>query len=338
MSKKYLLTALFAATSLISISANSEENHSSHKISAPAGIMSDHLHKQGEYMLSYSYETMGMKGYLSGSDDVTTNSVLADYDMAATNMSMKMQMFNFMYGVTDSTSAMLMVPYISKEMSHIDDMGDVMSMKNSGLGDISVSAVTNVFENHDANHNITGLNLGFGLNLPTGDIDKMSNMGGMPNRMNYDMQLGSGTFDPSISATLYSMINGFYTGVETSYLARLYDNDNNYQLGDEAKISAWVSTGLTDFLNASFRLTGTSKGKVSGSDTEMSSMMMPGGEAKDTGGERVDAFFGFDMFAEDGKLASHKLQFEYGVPVYQDLNGTQMEFKNSLNLNYKMSF
>ena len=37
---------------------------------APIGVMGDHMHKKGEYMMSYRYMTMNMGGLLDGGDDI----------------------------------------------------------------------------------------------------------------------------------------------------------------------------------------------------------------------------------------------------------------------------
>ena len=39
---------------------------------APISVMGDHMHAMGEWMVSYRYMTMDMKGLLKGSDDVTS--------------------------------------------------------------------------------------------------------------------------------------------------------------------------------------------------------------------------------------------------------------------------
>ena len=43
---------------------------------APISVMGDHMHKMGEWMVSYRYMTMDMEGLLSESSSVTSNSML----------------------------------------------------------------------------------------------------------------------------------------------------------------------------------------------------------------------------------------------------------------------
>ena len=73
---------------------------------APITVMGDHMHAMGEWMVSYRYMTMDMKGLLKGSDDVNSNSqtgtmmMPGDYMMVPTEMFMDMHMFGAMYAIS----------------------------------------------------------------------------------------------------------------------------------------------------------------------------------------------------------------------------------------------
>jgi hypothetical protein len=356
--KKTILLSLTALTSLPAISAYSQDvaavsnvtsSHEGHNVSAPSGIMGDHLHKKGQYMFSYSFENMNMEGYRNGTNKVSNNDIFMNgYTMAATDMSMQMHMFNGMYGFTDNLTGMLMVPYTIKKMDMVDMMGMESDMESKGLGDIKISAATNVYSNHDMqNHSDFGANISFGLSLPTGSIDEdeshMMSMGmGMPmmmkHNMNYDMQLGSGTVDPTIGATVYNKVGKLNLGLQAMYTPRFGKNDNGYRLGDEAKLSGWAAYGVTDFMNASFRLDGKSWGKVEGQDRNIDTTMMPGGLSSQNGGERIDALVGVEFYKTKTQYGTHKLGLEYGVPIYESLNGPQMSTDNIGNITYKLMF
>ena len=55
---------------------------------APISVMGDHMHKMGEWMVSYRYMSMSMEGLPNGSSKVSSDSQLGtmmipgDYDMA----------------------------------------------------------------------------------------------------------------------------------------------------------------------------------------------------------------------------------------------------------------
>ncbi len=352
--KKLIISGLLVASSLTSISANSAEvasysnlpksmQHSAHRLSAPAGVMGDHVHNEGEFMFSYQLEHMKMDGYRDGTDKVSNDEVLMSYDMVATDMTMEMHMFNAMYGVYDNLTAMIMVPYVKKEMTHVDMDGEVMDMSADGLGDIKISGISNVFENHDeTDHSSFGANLNLGLSLPTGSIDEnfVHTHMGMPeeHHQEYQMQLGSGTIDPTIGATLYSRSDKIYLGSQASFTPRFGKNDNGYRLGNEARLNSWVSTPLSDFINASLRIDARNWGNVKGRDTMVSTAMMPGGTPSQNGGTRVDALIGFDLYQQISDLGTHKLALEYGIPIYENLDGPQMSTDQIVNVTYKLNY
>lgn len=81
--------------------------------------MGDHMHKKGEYMLSYRFSHMQMKGNRIGNNRVGTNfigsglfgmpGVLGGQSrVVPTKMSMQMHMFGAMYAPTDWLTLMAM--------------------------------------------------------------------------------------------------------------------------------------------------------------------------------------------------------------------------------------
>ena len=341
-----LLMALAANANAAEIASysNNQESHSEHTLNAPAGVMGDHVMKQGDFMLSYQLEYMKMKGYRDGTDKVSTGDILNNYDMAATDMSMEMHMLNAMYGAGDNFTAMIMVPYVKKEMTHIDSMGMSDDMSADGIGDIKLSGISNIYENHDsASHSMYGVNINYGVSLPTGSIDEdFTHDHGMgmteEHHMDYMMQLGSGTFDPTIGITVYKKNDGYYIGSQASYTPRFGKNDNGYRLGNEARLNSWVSKDVTDFLSASFRVDAKNWGNIKGQDQMVSTMMLPGGVPDQTGGTRVDALVGLDLYKQVSGIGTHKLAVEYGMPVYENLDGPQMSTDQIINLNYTIKY
>lgn len=87
---KSLADAIVTSLSLTSFSAFADDSYNSRPDAhAPIGIMRDHVHKEGEYMLSYRYDYMNMKGNRNGTNNLSTADVLSDYMMSPSKMSMK---------------------------------------------------------------------------------------------------------------------------------------------------------------------------------------------------------------------------------------------------------
>lgn len=165
---------------------------------APIGVMGDHLHKAGEWMLSYRYMRMTMDGNRDGTDSLSAQDVLGQgFMVTPLNMTMEMHMLGAMFAPTDDVTLMAMVPFLRNEMDHLTGMGANFTTESEGLGDISVTALWRMFENErDRAH------LNLGLSLPTGSIDERDATPINPSaKLPYPMQLGSGTTDLILGGT-----------------------------------------------------------------------------------------------------------------------------------------
>ena len=79
---------------------------------APIGVMGDHMHEAGHWMLSYRYMRMRMKGNRDGNHDLSIDEVFAlpvNYAAVPTDMDMEMHMFGVMYAPTDWLTAVLLI-------------------------------------------------------------------------------------------------------------------------------------------------------------------------------------------------------------------------------------
>ena len=170
---------------------------------APIGVMGDHMHKKGEYMMSYRYMTMNMDGLLDGGDDVSETSALnytrgdgTTHRIIPDSMDMQMHMLGFMYGYNDTITLMGMINYNEKDMTNntYNMMGTTkvgkFSAHTGGFGDSSISTLIKL-----SNDNINS-HISVGISLPTGSTtEEITAL--MPSgaykviRAPYGMQLGT---------------------------------------------------------------------------------------------------------------------------------------------------
>jgi len=332
--------------------------HEEHQMGAHAGHTGaaahiHHQHARGAWMFEYRFMRMDMAGLLNGTDDVATTDISGalpgmpptkdptkDYLMAPTAMTMDMQMLMAMYGLTDRVSMMLMGSYIRNDMDmvmHMPAMDMVGNMKTDGVGDVLLGAMDAVNENWTAS---------FSVSIPTGDIDQRVNvtmqgtipMTGMPVsttnniKAGYPMQLGSGTWDLVSSVTYADSTDRFGWGFQATYRWRLGKNDNDYALGNVLQAFGWGKYVLTPKLLGIGKLTVADWGRIDGQDPELNPDLAPTTDPGATGGTRVDLSLGLNGFLG----TAHVLGIEIGLPVYQDLNGPQLETDWILSLSYQL--
>lgn len=294
-------------------------NHGEHQ--APVGVMGDHLHKQGEWMVSYRYMYMDMDETYVGTEDVSTSRVLGEFPVAPLSMDMHMHMLGAMYGLTDEITVMLMVPYLDKSMDHRTRMGAEFTTGASGLGDIKLSGLFSVYE--QGSHR---LHLNFGVSFPSGSIDERDRTPMGPEQLlPYPMQLGSGTYDLHPGFTYAGHYDRWSWGLQFMTVQRLGENDRDYTLGNRYEATSWISYQLVDWARGSFRIRKSTWQDIDGADPDLNPNMVQTADPTRQAGKRWDALFGVDITGPDGSMfAGQRLGLELGLPIDVDVNGPQL--------------
>jgi len=322
--------------------ASSEAFANSHISRAPIGIMGDHNHGAGQWMTSYRYSRMNMSGNRDGGNSISTSDVLKNYMVSPLDMAMEMHMFGLMYGVRDDLTFMGMVPYVRKTMSHVNRMNVNFKTKSAGIGDVKLSGIYTLFdsgaEHKKMGHNHIGSNtlLNFGVTLPTGSIDNRDNTPMGYQKLPYPMQIGSGTFNPNIGISYSNNNDSFSWGAKADGILRFGKNDEGYRLGNEYIANLWAAKNVSEEVNLSARIEGKSWGDVNGKDSDLNPMMVPTARADLRGGTRADALFGFGIYTP--KLGDSRVAIEFGLPLYQNLDGPQLETDYRLTLGWQIVF
>lgn len=290
---------------------------------APAGVMNDHVHKAGHWMLSYKYMYMSMDGMRDGTHGVSNQKVLEQFMVTPTDMDMQMHMFGIMYAATDSISVMAMIPYVRKSMNHLTRTGVRFKTETQGLGDISFTTIFKVFDAHRQR-----IQLNAGISFPTGSIDKKDDTpAGSNQQLPYPMQLGSGTVDLIPGITYLGQHGSFSWGSQASAVLRVAENKKNYALGDRFDATAWGAWDWFDWISTSARADWQSWGNIDGANPALNPMMVPTADPNRQGGNRLDLLFGLNFYVPEGPtfIKGQRLSAEFGFPVYQDLDGPQLE-------------
>ncbi len=312
--KKYLIASLVLLNSSFAFSHDYESvRPDSH---APYGVMGDHTHKLGEVMLSYRFMRMEMNDNRDGTDRLSDSEVLADFPVAPRKMTMDMHMFGAMYAPNNKLTLMVMVPLLNISMDHVTRTGGEFTTKTDGFGDVKLSGLYSLYEH--GNHRV---HLNAGISLPTGSVDERDDTPIMANAiLPYPMQLGSGTYDLLPGITYNGQTVAWSWGAQLSGVVRLGENDEDYTLGNKIELTGWVAHKWNDHISTSFRLAGQNWGNIDGSDDRLNPNMVPTADTDRRGGDRVDALVGINY-----KMAGFRISAEVGAPVYQHLDGPQLE-------------
>ena len=349
-----LAASLFAAQALADAPGSSLNNAANH---APIGVMGDHLHDRGEFMLSYRFMHVDMRGNRTGTGSIDADAIVTTIPnrffgrpmqpptlrIVPTEMSMDVHVVGAMYAPTDRLTLMAMSMYMEKDMKHTTYMGGMgtnvrgsFRVKTNGIGDTRLFGLIRL---HDGKMHDFHLNAG--ISVPTGSTAKtheiLTPMGGRPTvRVPYAMQMGSGTYDLLPGITYNGNRNHWYWGGQYLGTFRL-DKDQGYALGDKHTLSAWLNYRWRPFVSASLRLQYDTLGDVDGMDSMIAGPVQTA-NPDNYGGDKLTLNLGINLMGQTGALAGQRLAVELGLPLQRNLNGPQMETDWTITAGWQYAF
>lgn len=312
----------------------------------PAGMMGDHVHPNGEWMIGLSWMHMHHSGAnFSGTEVISDADILAaGYPVRTQSMDMDMAMLHVMYAPNDTLTFTLMPSWNRMEMTmlgidpmagmgmmegahHMLTYGDTMTHSISGIGDTKLGVLVRLSDKRDF-----AVHAGLNLSIPTGSVSR-TNAGG--SLVHYGMQPGSGTWDLEPSITVKGLVEGFGWGAQVSYLARLEEaNESGFSFGDKFAASAWLSKPLSEAVSLSARLAFSAEGAIEGHYNGGHAHASPPDRQANYGGQAIEAGLGANVLVAD----DIRLGAEVTLPFYQDLNGIQVPRDFGLNISLAKMF
>lgn len=309
---------------------------------APLGVMAEHMHKAGEIMFSYRFMQMSMQVNRDGKHDLSSEEIVTGTPnrffgmpmqpptlrVVPTRMETSMHMLGAMYAPNDQITLMGMVSYFTKRMDHLTYAGPAgttrlgkFTTRSEGFGDTRLSAL---FRLGGSEHSQWIGNVG--VSAPTGDIDKTGQVlapnGMRPTlRLPYPMQLGSGTWDPTLGVTHTNHEGPIGWGGQWSSILRTEGNDEGYRLGDEHKLTGWLSRTWAPSVSTSARLTYIDRGDIDGIDPKIVAPVQTA-NPDFQGFKRVDLGLGANFLLSNKR---QRIAVEANIPIHQELNGPQMK-------------
>ena len=152
------------------------------------------------------------------------------------------------------------------------------------------------------------------------------------------MQPGSGTYNFLPGITYTEQQGNWSWGSQLKATIYLGENDNDYRLGNEVGLTMWGVRKLNRSASVSLRLDGKKWSNIHGADLSLNPMMVPTSRTDLRRGNRLDLLFGIDLIASEGKLHGNRLAIEFGLPIYQYLDGPQLEMDYRLTVGWQLVF
>ena len=329
---------------------------------APIGVMGDHMHKKGEVMFSYRFMRMNMAGSRIGTDPATPDEIVTTVPnrffgnpmqpptlrVVPLEMTMDMHMVGAMYAPTGWLTLMAMGTLIDNGMDHVTYQGGAgttvlgeFRTDTFGFGDMQVAGLVHLFDGNAGGVRHRA-HLNAGVSIPTGSITEtdqiLTPMGATPSpRLPYPMQLGSGTVDLRPGVTYTGASDAFSWGAQYVGTFRTGTNDEGYTLGDRHEATAWAQWGPDPWIAFSGRVAFRAQDPIDGIDPAIAAPVQTA-DPDFHGGDRFDVGVGVNFAGQHGVIEGHRLAVEILFPIYQDLNGPQLETDWTLTFGWQRAF
>ena len=293
----------------------------------PVGVKGGKNMMPKRIMFGYKFGTMDMDCCKDSTNSVNNSFIQGlGFSMAPTDMTMDMHMFSAMYALNNKISLMAMLPYIEKEMEMIKLSGMMTGKKHKtssrGIGDLSIAGLYKISDKS---------NFKLQISIPTGEFDeKDHNMSGVLKTLPYPMQLGSGTYDATLGYSYQEIFNNWSYGFQLNATKRFDYNSEDWKYGDRREASAWVAKPISKSLSFSFGLDIEHQDNIKGKSSNRNNMTPTWNEYFHSH-LRVSSNVGLNFKIPNSKT---RIGIQCGVPIYEDVDGPQMDPDFKCNLGF----
>jgi hypothetical protein len=305
---------------------------------SPAGLMISHTHSVNEWMLSYRFMSADAQDLIAGGNTSASSEVLNRYASVPEHMKMQMHMLMAMYGISERFTFMAMLNYNQMNMQMAMQFGNEIHhhhMRSSGVGDSKFYLLYAPVKTETWEYLLFG-----GVSMPTGSIRKKGEPQSMiysNARMPYGMQNGSGSWEVLPGLNIRHQKNDLTFCYQSSAILRLNSNSLGYRLGNEFYHTAWAAWQWCSKVSNSIRVDANYVQGLRGRDQQLQTIVEPQANTLNYGGTKTSAYFGLNFHFKKAALERHLFSAEFGLPVFQKVNGLQLKSKSTLFINWSVT-
>jgi len=139
----------------------------------------------------------------------------------------------------------------------------------------------------------------------------------------YDSQIGNGTVDFEWGWTYKGETENFSWGGQALGRHPIGRNGRDYREGSRFTGRLWAGVRIAKGVSASVRTEWEKQNNSEGFDRDLRPTFDPAETSKLQGGAQITVAPGLSI--DLPQLDGQRIAFEFGVPVYQDLDGPQLE-------------
>ncbi|MCG8588142.1 MAG: transporter [Proteobacteria bacterium] len=300
--------------------------------SPPLGIVGGHTLDAGEWELGYRY----FRQRRDGNRDARHRESLGEirrqgFSFVPLEQDVERHELSLMLAPLERVSLLLTLPVLRLERTSAAANGDRFTQRVAGLGDVELRALVRFQQNRGQTLHLT---LGFGL--PTGRVDVRGETPRGLERLPYEMQLGSGSYDFLPALTYLGRYQTLSWGGQMSGVYRMTTNRKGYRRRNGYDLSVWFAHRFDARWSASVRMAYRNWNNVRNDDNALDGAFDPSADARRQAGQRVDLGPGVQVSIPG--MPKARLLVEALWPVFRDLDGPQLETDWTVQAGWKWGF
>jgi hypothetical protein len=297
----------------------------------PADFSRARLIPGGTWQLGYRYDFVSRGSNRTGTRREFMSRVFdRGFTRASYSQDIETHTVEVLYAPFDRFTLAARLPIKRIETKHRLDTGESFTTQNQGVGDLEFSGRLRF-----TRKNQESFNLHLAVQTPTGAITQKDRVPGGRERLPYDEQLGGGTWNLLPGITYVGRYRGTSWGLQVGAEFTLFHNEEGWSRGDLFHAGGWLGQRWFDLVTTAVQVQWREWGDVGGSDGEISDEW-PSGNPNLYGGAHL--VLGSSIELAIPGLSGQRLSIDGTWPVYQSLDGPQLEGRWRLGVGWEWTF
>jgi len=289
-------------------------------------LLAQDWQEDGKYSLSIRYQSRSAETFYQGEKEVAGTTIQDDYTFLATQYDHRQLDVTVTSGISATSNFVLRIGAVDKTIHLKDDAEGTTKVQKKGLKDIYAGFVIKAIDTNDWR-----MNMHLGMFLPVALTNISGTVGGDSQTLGYVMQHGSNSASlmPGLGVSRY-----FYrwsAGLEATAVIPLYPNDLDYLLGKEMHLKPWVSTAIGKSVSVYAMGHYQKVERPKSAHPNMDASLAWTRDSRNVGGSSADIAVGAYLQVDWWRFAQYRLFIEQRIPVYRNLNGTQLQHEQQLS-------
>lgn len=266
--------------------------------------------------VGYSFERIRLAGLRTGDDHLTPDQVRAfGFPETSRALDTTLHTVSLAYAAHPRVTLVLEIPFVQNEYERFDATSGIRRQHQAdGIGDVGFSVIIPFIRK-----GFESTQVHLGLDVPTGSIRRSAEGRPLP----YAAQPGNGSVDLEWGWTYKGELDRVAWGGQVGGRHPVGRNGRDWRQGSRFTGRLWGVVRVVGGLSASVRADWEKQNEIDGFDRNLQPPIDPSEDPELQDGTLLAIAPGLSM--EVPALAGQRLGVEVGIPVYQDLDGPQLE-------------